>query len=342
MTRVVTFGEVMLRLKAPGFERLLQSPVLEATFGGAEANVAVSLAQFGLPVSFVTALPSNSLGDSAVNAIRGFGVDTQFTLRAGDRIGIYYLEGGANQRPSKVTYDRGGSSMSTARAGDFDWSAILQGAAWFHVSGVTPAISASAAGLTLDAVKAARAAGVRVSCDYNYRKNLWKYGRKAVDVMQEIVTHVNVGIANEEDCQKALGIESILDVHAGELDVDRYRRLAESVLAAFPNLEKQVITLRESRSANQNGWSAVLHNGTDFLSSRHYDITDIVDRVGAGDSFAAGLIYALITYRDDARALEFATAASCLKHSVPGDFNRVNVAEVEALMGGEGSGRVQR
>ncbi len=249
MTRVVTFGEVMLRLKAPGLERLVQSPVLEATFGGAEANVAVSLAQFGLPVSFVTALPSNSIGESAVNAIRGFGVDTQFTRRAGDRIGIYYLEG---------------------------------------------------------------------------------------------VTHVDIGIANEEDCQKALGIESTVDVRTGELEVDRYRRLAESVLAAFPNLEKQVITLRESRSANENGWSAVLHNGTDFLTSRHYEITDIVDRVGAGDAFAAGLIYALITYRDDARALEFATAASCLKHSIPGDFNRVDVAEVEALMGGEGSGRVQR
>ena len=342
MTRVVTFGEVMLRLKSPGFERLFQSPMLEATFGGAEANVAVSLAQFGLPVSFVTALPSNPLGDSALNSVRGFGVDTQFVKRAGDRIGIYFLEGGANQRASKVTYDRSGSSVSIARAGDFDWTAIFRDAAWFHVSGVTPAISASAAGLTLDAVKAARAAGVTVSCDYNYRKNLWKYGRKAVDVMQEIVTHVNVGIANEEDCQKALGIESTVDVHGGELEIDRFRRLAESVLAAFPNLEKQVITLRESRSANQNGWSAVLHNGTDFLTSRHYEITDIVDRVGAGDSFAAGLIYGLITYRNDARALEFATAASCLKHSIPGDFNRVDVAEVEALVGGEGSGRVQR
>jgi 2-dehydro-3-deoxygluconokinase len=332
----------MLRLKSPGLERLFQSPALEATFGGAEANVAVSLAQFGLPVSFVTALPPNPPGDSAVNAIRGFGVETQFIRRAGDRIGIYYLEGGSNQRPSKVTYDRGNSSISTARPGDFDWPAILREATWFHVSGVTPAISASAAGLTLDAVKAARAAGVIVSCDYNYRKNLWQYGRKAVDVMTEIVAHVNVGIANEEDCQKALGIESTFDVHAGELEADRYRRLAESVLAAFPNLEKQVITLRESRSANQNGWSAVLHNGTDFLTSRQYEITDIVDRVGAGDSFAAGLIYGLITFGDDARALEFATAASCLKHSIPGDFNRLSVAEIEALVGGEGSGRVQR
>lgn len=342
MTRVVTFGEVMLRLKSPGLERLFQSPTLEATFGGAEANVAASLAQFGLPVSFVTALPANTLGDSAVNAVRGFGVDTQFIRRSGDRVGIYFLEGGANQRPSKVTYDRGGSSISIARVGDFDWTAILGGASWFHVSGVTPAISATAAELTLEAVEAARAAGVTVSCDYNYRKNLWKYGRKAADVMQAIVKHVNVGIANEEDCQKALGIETAVHAQDGELETDRYRRLAESVLSAFPNLEKQVITLRESRSADQNGWSAVLHNGTDFITSRHYEISDIVDRVGAGDSFAAGLIYGLITYGDDARALEFATAASCLKHSIPGDFNRVDVAEVEALVRGEGSGRVQR
>ncbi len=342
MTRVVTFGEVMLRLKSPGFERLFQSPMLEATFGGAEANVAVSLAQFGLPVSFVTTLPSNPLGDSALNAVRAFGVDTQFIRRSGDRIGIYFLEGGANQRPSKVTYDRGGSSISTAQVGDFDWPAILREASWFHVSGVTPAISATAAELTLEAVTAARAAGVTVSCDYNFRKNLWKYGRKAVDVMREIVAHVNIGIANEEDCQKALGIDTAVGLHGAELDVDRYRRIAESVLSAFPNLEKQVITLRESRSADQNGWSAVLHNGTALIASRRYEISDIVDRVGAGDSFAAGLIYGLITYRDDGQALEFATAASCLKHSIPGDFNRVDVAEVEALVGGEGSGRVQR
>jgi 2-dehydro-3-deoxygluconokinase len=262
--------------------------------------------------------------------------------RSGDRIGIYFLEGGSNQRPSRITYDRGDSSISTARAGDFDWPVILRGASWFHVSGVTPAISATAAELTLEAVSAAQAAGATVSCDYNFRKNLWKYGRSAVEVMREIVKHVNVGIANEEDCQKSLGIDTGVDVPSGEVELDRYRRTAESVLSAFPNLEKQVITLRESKSANQNGWSAVLHNRTDFLVSRRYEITDIVDRVGAGDSFAAGLIYGLITYRDDARALEFATAASCLKHSIPGDFNRVGVAEVEALVRGEGSGRVQR
>lgn len=342
MKRVVTFGEVMLRLKSPGLERLLQSPALEATFGGAEANVAVSLAQYGIPVSFVSALPPNPLGDAAAQSVRGFGVDVGFIRRAGDRIGIYFLESGANQRPSRVTYDRSGSSIAAARPGDFDWSTILSGAAWFHVSGVTPAISQSAADLTLEAVRAARSLGVTVSCDYNYRKNLWKYGKSAPDVMREIVKYVHVGIANEEDCEKALGISSDVDVHSGQLEVGRYRRIAESVLDAFPNLEKQVITLRESNSADHNGWSAVLYDGSELLSSRHYEITDIVDRVGAGDSFAAGLIYGLLTYADDQRALEFATAASCLKHSIPGDFNRVGVAGVEALMKGEASGRVQR
>ncbi len=342
MTRIVTFGEVMLRLKSPGFERLVQSPSLEATFGGAEANVAVSLAQFGLPVSFVTTLPSNPLGQSAIGEISKFGVDTSFIRRAGDRIGIYFLEAGSNQRASKVTYDRAGSSMATAKAGDFDWDAILKGATWFHLSGVTPAISASAAALSLEAVKSARARGITVSCDYNYRKNLWLYGKKAPEVMREIVSHANVGIANEEDCQNALGMEIDADVSRGRLDPERYAKVAEKVLSEFPNLEKQVITLRESHSADNNGWSAILHNRKKSLTSRHYEITNIVDRVGAGDSFAAGLIYGSITYRDDQRALEFATAASCLKHSIPGDFNRVDVGEVEALVNGEGSGRVQR
>jgi 2-dehydro-3-deoxygluconokinase len=342
MTRIVTFGEVMLRLKSPGFERLLQSPMLEATFGGAEANVAVSLAHFGLPVSFVTALPANPLGESAISEIRKFGVDTSFIKRAGDRIGVYFLESGSNQRASKVTYDRAGSSIAAAKPGDFDWEAILKGAGWLHISGVTPAISASAAALSLEAVKAARSNGITVSCDYNYRKNLWRYGKKAPEVMREIVSNASIGIANEEDCQKVLGIEIDADVSKGKLDIERYSRLAEKVLSQFPNLEKQVITLRESHSADHNGWSAILHNRKKSLTSRKYEITNIVDRVGAGDSFAAGLIYGLVTYEDDQRALEFATAASCLKHSILGDFNRVGVAEVETLMKGEGSGRVQR
>jgi 2-dehydro-3-deoxygluconokinase len=342
MKRVVTFGEVMLRLKAPGFERLFQSPALEATFGGAEANVAVSLANYGLQPAFVTALPKNPIADSALNELRGLGVDTQFVKRQGERMGVYFLEGGANQRASKVVYDRSGSSISSAGPGDFDWESIFAGAEWFHISGVTPAISASAAQLSIQSAKRARELGLTVSVDYNYRKNLWKYGKSAPEVMRELVAHAHVGIANEEDCQKALGIKIDADVHAGDLDASKYKTLAQKVLKEFPNLDKQVITLRESRSADVNGWSAVLHDGKQFHHSRHYEITDIVDRVGAGDSFAAGLIYGLLTMQSSKDALEFATAASCLKHSVMGDYNRVSVAEVEDLMKGGGSGRVQR
>jgi 2-dehydro-3-deoxygluconokinase len=341
-TRVVTFGEVMLRLKSPGFERLLQSPMLEASFGGAEANVAVSLAQFGIPVSFVSAIPANPVGDACLGELQRFGVDTGRVRRQGSRLGIYFLEAGANQRPSKVVYDRSGSAIASAKSGDFDWDAVLDGAAWLHLTGVTPAISQSAADLAIEGARRAREKGITVSCDYNYRKNLWKYGRKAPEVMREVVRHVNVGIANEEDCQQALGIALDVDVASGSLATDKYRAMASRVLETFPNLDKQVITLRESHTADRNGWSAVLHNGKDFLVSRHYEITDIVDRVGAGDSFGAGLIYGLLTYGDDSRALEFATAASCLKHSILGDFNRVSVAEVEALVGGDASGRVQR
>jgi 2-dehydro-3-deoxygluconokinase len=342
MKRVVTLGEVMLRLKAPGVERLFQSAMLEATFGGAEANVAVSLANYGLTASFVTALPKNAIADAALAELRGLGVDTQFIKRQGERMGIYFLEGGANQRGSKVVYDRSGSSISTARAGDFDWNAIFADASWFHVSGVTPAISADAAQLALTAAREARQRNVPVSIDYNYRKNLWKYGRSAPEVMRELVACADVGIANEEDCQKALGIEVDADVESGELDAGKYKQLAERVLSEFPNLQKQVITLRESHSADVNGWSAVLHNRKSYHHSRRYEITDIIDRVGAGDSFAGGLIYGMLTYADDLKALEFATAASCLKHSIIGDYNRVTVAEVEDLMKGGGSGRVQR
>lgn len=340
--RVVTFGEVMLRLKSPGFERLFQSSSLEASFGGAEANVAVSLAQFGVPVSFVSAIPTNPVGDACLGELQRFGVDTSRVRRQGSRLGIYFLEAGANQRASKVVYDRSGSAIATAKPGDFDWDAVLDGASWFHLTGVTPAISQSAADLAIEGARLARAKGITVSCDYNYRKNLWKYGKRAPDVMRELVRHVHVGIANEEDCQEALGLRLDVDVASGSLATDKYHAVAARALEEFPNLEKQVITLRESHSADRNGWSAVLHNGKDFLVSRRYDITDIVDRVGAGDSFGAGLIYGLLSFGDDARALEFAAAASCLKHSILGDFNRVSVAEVEALVAGEASGRVQR
>jgi 2-dehydro-3-deoxygluconokinase len=342
VSRVVTLGEVMLRLKSPGFERLFQSPMLEATFGGAEANVAVSLAQFGIDARFVSAIPANTIGDACVASLRAFGVDTTEVKRQGERLGVYFLESGANQRPSRVTYDRAGSAIATANAEQFDWKAIFAGADWFHISGVTPAISETAADLSVAAAKAARANGLTVSCDYNYRKNLWKYGKKAPEVMRELVAQAHVGIANEEDCQQALGIDVDVDVESGAIETDKYRALANRVLQAFPNLERQAITLRESESADRNGWSAVMVSRDGFVQSRKYQITDIVDRVGAGDSFAAGLIYGLRAYKDDQRALEFATAASCLKHSINGDFNRVGVSEVEALMHGEGSGRVQR
>lgn len=343
MKRVVTFGEIMLRLKSPAHERLFQSPVLEATFGGGECNVAVSLSNYGLPASFVTAVPGNNLGDAAIAEARRFGVDTRFVKRQGERLGIYFLEAGSNQRPSKVTYDRAYSSIATAAPGDFDWDAIFAEADWFHITGITPALSQSAADLSLEAVQQARAKGIPVSCDYNFRKNLWDYGRSAPSVMRELVKFVTVGIANEEDCQKSLGVELDVDVHSGdELEAEKYRQLAERVMEAFPNLEKQAITLRESRSADRNGWGACLHNGTDFMVSTRYEITDIVDRVGGGDSFAAGLVYGLIAYQSDQQALDFAAAASCLKHTIPGDFNRVSVPEVEALMKGDASGRVQR
>jgi 2-dehydro-3-deoxygluconokinase len=342
MTRVVTLGEVMLRLKSPSFERLFQSPTLEAPFGGAEANVAASLAQFGVDARFVSAIPANNIGDACVATLRGFGVDTSMIRRQGDRLGTYFLENGANQRPSRVTYDRSGSSISTARARDFDWDAVFEGADWFHISGVTPAISASAAELSIAAAREARDRRLTVSCDYNYRKNLWRYGKSAPEVMRELVGLATVGIANEEDCQQALGIDIDVDVKSGTIERDKYRALADRVLRAFPNLERQVITLRESHSADHNGWSAVMFDRKVFLSSRHYEITDIVDRVGGGDSFAAGLIYGLRAYQDGQRALEFATAASCLKHSILGDVNRVGVTEVEALMAGDASGRVQR
>lgn len=342
MPTVVTLGELMLRLQAPDRERLLQSARLEATFGGGEANVAVSLAHFGVDAEFVSALPANPLGDAAVAELRRHGVGTGNIVRQGDRLGIYFIEPGANQRPSKVIYDRAGSAMATASPDDFDWDAIFGDADWFHITGITPAISAAGAEVSLEAVRQARSRDLQVSCDYNYRSKLWKYGPKAPEVMRELVSHVTVGIANEEDCQRSLGIEVDVDVSSGELDMAKYRRLAERVLDTFPNLERQAITLRESRSADHNGWGACLHDGESFHVSRHYEITDIVDRVGGGDSFAAGLIYGLLSYDADARALEYATAASCLKHSIPGDFNRSTVAEVEALVGGAGSGRVQR
>jgi 2-dehydro-3-deoxygluconokinase len=341
-TKVVTFGEIMLRLAPPGFERLLQSSMFVATWGGGEANVAVSVAGFGLPAAYVTVVPSNPIADAMVAELRRFGVDTSKIVRGTGRMGIYFVEPGANQRPSKVVYDRDYSAIALAKPGDIDWNSALSGATWFHTTGITPAISASAADLAMESVRRAREKGVTVSCDLNYRKNLWKWGKQAHEVMGELVKYVDVVIANEEDCQAALGIQADVDVHSGQLDREVYRGLAEKVVKAYPNIKNVAITLRESKSASHNGWSACLFDGKEFLLSRHYEITHIVDRVGAGDSFGGGLIYGLNVLGSKQEALEFATAASCLKHSLPGDFNRFTVDEVKNLLKGDGSGRVQR
>ncbi len=342
MARYITFGEIMLRLKPPGAERFFQSPSFEATFGGGEANVAVALARFGLNTAYASVVPANAIGDACLGELRRHGIDTSTVVRKGSRLGIYFLEGGANQRPSVVIYDRAGAAIAEAKPGDVDWAKTFAGGSWFHITGITPAISATAAALSLEAVKKAKEMGLTVSCDLNYRKNLWKYGKTAPEVMGELVRSVDVAIANEEDCQKSLGVSAPVDVEGGHLSADAYKALAEKVLAAYPNLSKIAITLRESRSADENGWSGCLHTGKEFLVSRKYEIKDIVDRVGSGDSFAAGLIYGLTNLPTPQEALEFAVAASCLKHSIPGDLPLLSVAEVKALAGGSGSGRVQR
>lgn len=342
MKKVVTLGEIMLRLKSPAFERFLQSPTLEATFGGGEANVAVSLANYGMDAKFVTALPKNDITDALVRELRGFGVDVKDIAYTEGRLGTYYLESGTNQRPSKVIYDRAYSAISLASPETFDFDKIFDDAQWFHITGITPALSESAAELSLASVKAAKKAGLTVSCDLNFRKNLWKYGKEAKEVMSEIAGYTDVLIANEEDCQKSLGIENHAEVTSGVLDTEKYKVLAQNVLKAYPNASKIAITLRESKSANHNDWSACIYDGKEFYVSRKYEIKNIVDRVGGGDSFGAGLIYGLINYKDNRKALDFAVAASCLKHTISGDFNRVTVKEVEALMGGDTSGRVQR
>ncbi len=340
---VVSFGEIMLRLAPPGFERFLQSPQFVATFGGGEANVAVAVAGYGGQSRYVTVVPGNNpITEAFAGELRRFGVDADHLVRQKGRFGIYFVESGANQRPSKVVYDREGSSISLAKPGDIDWARSFAGGGWFHITGITPALSQSAADLSVESAKAARSQGLVVSCDLNYRKNLWKYGKAAKEVMPLLVEHTDYCIANEEDCQAALGIEADVDVHSGQLSHGVYRALAEKVLSRYPNLKGIAITLRESHSASRNGWSACFHNRTDFLLSRHYDITHIVDRVGGGDCFAGGLIFGLLHLGSHQDALEFAVAASCLKHSIPGDFNRFTRDEVEGLIKGGGSGRVQR
>ena len=339
---VVTLGEIMLRLRSPGHERLFQSPVLEATFAGGEANVAVSLANYGLRSRYITALPPGPLGDAVIGELRRFEVETDHIVRRPGRLGIYFVETGAAQRASTVIYDRDASAISTADPSEFDWSAIFEGGAWFHVSGITPALSESAAAMTATSLRAARQAGATTSLDLNYRAKLWRYGQAAPEVMSDLMADVDIAIGNEEDVQRSLGIEAAADVVSGELHTAAYEALTGAVMERFPHLRTVALTLRESRSADINGWSACLRDADGFRVGRHYDILDIVDRVGGGDAFAAGLIYGMLDGRPTQAVLDLAIAASCLKHSIPGDFNRVTLAEVEKLAGGDASGRISR
>jgi len=340
--KVLTFGEIMLRLCAPYHERFFQSNMMEATFGGGEANVAVSLANYGMDAEYFTVLPKNAIGDECIKELRKFNVDTHKIIQTEGRMGIYFLEPGANQLPSKTIYDRADSAIAKAKVSDVDWDKVFAGVDWFHITGITPAISQSAMELSLESVKKAKEKGITVSCDLNYRKNLWKYGKKASEVMREMAKYVDVAIANEEDVQKSLEITIDVNVESGELDREKYKELGNKVLATYPNMKMIAITLRESHSADYNGWAACLNDGKDFYVSKKYEMRDIIDRVGGGDSFAGGLIYGLNNYENKQDALEFAVAASCLKHSIIGDFNRVSKSDVEKLMSGDGTGRVQR
>ena len=342
MSKYLTFGELMLRLKSPGRERLLQSAGFEATFGGGEANVAVSLANYGLDAEFLSVIPSNAIGDAAIAELRRFNVATDKIIRTDGRMGIYYLETGANQRPSKVIYDRAYSAFSLFDPSGYDWDKIYKDVKWLHISGITPAISEVAKEASIAAVKEAEKRGITVSIDLNYRKNLWKYGVEAQEVMKQLTLYADIIIANEEDCQKSLGLKCESNVEGGKLNEEDYKKLSDSLLEQYPNVKKVAITLRESKSADINFWAAALNNGTDFIVSKKYEMYDIVDRVGGGDSFAGGLIYGLNELGSDKEALEFAVAASCLKHTIEGDYNRVTIDEVLKLANGDGSGRVQR
>jgi 2-dehydro-3-deoxygluconokinase len=345
MKKVVTFGEIMLRLATPGYLRFVQSDQLTATFGGGEANVAVSLANYGIPVEYVTRLPQNEIADWCISELRKYNVGTQQIIRGGDRVGIYFLETGAVARPSKVVYDRAGSAIAEIKPGMVNWREVLKDAQWFHWTGITPALSQGAADACLEAIRAANELGVTVSCDLNYRKNLWKYGKTAAEVMPELVSGCDIILGNEEDAEKVFGIKPKgfqAEHTGGEVDAAEFESVCRQLMRRFPRAKKVIITLRGSINANHNTWGGCLYSDK-LYQSRRYDITHIVDRVGGGDSFMGGLIYGLITYpQDDQRALDFAVAASCLKHTIYGDFNLVTVKEVESLMKGDGSGRVIR
>ena len=344
MSQVVTFGEIMLRLSPPEHLRFAQARSFEAIYGGGESNVAVSLSNFGIETDYITRLPDNDIGQACLNYLRQFDISTDHIVRGGDRLGIYFLEHGAVSRGSKVIYDRAGSALATIEEGMIDWDTAFDGAEWFHWTGITPAISQGAANVCLEAVRAANKHGLIVSTDLNYRKNLWKWGKHPGDVMEELVALCDVAIGNEEDAAKVFSIHAPdTDVTSGALDAEKYHYVCEMLSKRFPSLRTIAITLRGSLSASHNTWSAVLWRGADMYFGPTYDITHIVDRVGGGDSFVAGLIYGLNSYGEDyQRALEFAVAASALKHTIFGDFNLVTVAEVEKLMGGDVSGRVSR
>ncbi|MDE6491160.1 MAG: sugar kinase [Muribaculaceae bacterium] len=340
MSKIVTLGEIMLRLSPSGNSRFVQTDNFDVIFGGGEANVAVSCANYGHDAYFVSKLPAHEIGQAAVNALRRYGVDTRFVARGGDRVGIYYCETGASMRPSKVIYDRSHSSIAEADPSDFDFDAIMEGASWFHWSGITPAISDKAATLTRLACEAAKRHGVTVSVDLNFRKKLWTK-EKAQSVMRPLMQYVDVCIGNEEDAELCLGFKPDADVEGGDTAADGYKGIFRAMAQEF-GFKYVISTLRESYSATRNGWKAMIYDGSEFYESKRYDIDPIVDRVGGGDSFSGGIIHGLLTMASQGEALEFAVAASALKHTIPGDFNLVSVDEVNALAGGAANGRVQR
>ena len=340
MAEVVCFGEIMLRLTAPDYERLLQSPRFDAALGGAEANVAVALAAFGIDVAVATALPENPLGDATVAALRGFGVGTDSVCRRGDRMGIYFVETGSGYLGTKVAYDRTGSALATVQPGDLDWPAILAGARWLHITGITPALSEAAADATRAAVACARTLDVRVSCDANYRSKLWNYGASPSSVMKEIVRDVDVLVAGADDFREMFDV--VTEPSAGDDYGAVFETLSAEAMAAWPNLSLVAGTWRDVRGANSNGWSGCLRTRSGFHRARYYQIRHIADRIGTGDAFSAGLIYRLLGGAAPEAALEFAVAAGCINHAIPGDFHRTGAAEIEALLSGEGSARVER
>jgi 2-dehydro-3-deoxygluconokinase len=344
MTKVVTFGEIMLRLATPDFLRFAQATEFEASYAGGEANVAVSLANYGIDTSFVSAVPKNDIGEAAISSLKSMSVGSSDIIKSGDRLGIYFLESGAVSRGSKVIYDRAGSSFAKLKKGAIDWNKVLEGATWFHWTGITPSVSEGAADACMEACEIAAKKGITISTDLNYRNKLWKWGKTAGEVMEKLVAHCDIILGNEEDADMVFGIKPQgVDVKSGHVEGAAYESVGKQLMAKFPKAKKVIITLRGSISASHNTWSGVLWDGKKLFEAPTYQITHIVDRVGGGDSFMGGLIYGLITYpKDDQKALGFAVAASCLKHTIKGDFNRVTVDEVEKLMTGDGSGRVSR